>query len=123
MKRWRAIFQLCFFLVSITFLRYFLNIKPHSNGNQECSKEPNMTQVNAILRDLELQGCDDPLRYVNIGNKSENSFAQGFRSQFGQDQWIQSRIFSRLPPIRGYFVEFGARDGIEHSRFFHPING
>lgn len=111
---------LFFFLASIALLRFFVEIKnvTSSDGNLVCSREPNMTQINAIIRDLELKGCD-PTKVVNLGSQSENRFAQGFMSQHGQDQWVQTSIFQRLPPIlHGYFIEFGARDGIEHSNTY-----
>jgi len=47
-------------------------------------------------------------------------------SEMGQDAWVLRNVFSKLPEVEnGFFVEFGARDGKEHSNsfYFEQIHG
>jgi FkbM family methyltransferase len=42
-------------------------------------------------------------------------YANPFYSERGQDHWVSSHLFWGVQPGSGFFVEFGARDGIAHS--------
>ena len=42
-----------------------------------------------------------------------------FASQMGQDKYLWEEIFKKNPQFgQGFFIEFGARNGIEHSNTY-----
>jgi len=43
---------------------------------------------------------------------------QQYRSQYGQDRWLEKNVLEFLPYNPKTFVEFGARDGSEHSNTY-----
>ena len=69
---------------------------------------PNFVALDQLFQ----SGCVANIPF--LGSTSANRTSLGFRSQFGQDEWIFNNVFVRIPNITdGFFVEFGARDGIE----------
>ncbi len=90
------------------------NISTASDGKRSILLEPNFKAMAELFEN----GCDP--------NKVQNLVVPGSSSEFisnsqhGQDRWIYDNVFSRLLQSNktGYFIEFGARDGITHSNTY-----
>ena len=92
---------------------FLLLLQPRSVLAAQLCPAPNFVALDQLAK----AGCvaDIP----SLGSDAANRTLLGFRSQHGQDEWIYNNVFSRLPKIvDGFFVEFGARDGIEGSNSF-----
>ena len=61
---------------------------------------------------------------IEIGRGSMERNLGNMFSEYGQDEWLLRKVFTAIPwASEGFFVEFGARDGKEHSNsyFFEHV--
>lgn len=96
-----------------------------SDHSQTTAKRPQQALAETVTRETLILEPNCSLSNCPLSNLPQKHW----RSQAGQDKYVWERIFSHQPELwcdrnlsrghdKGVFVEFGARNGIEHSNTY-----
>jgi FkbM family methyltransferase len=88
------------------------------NDRSGCQPEAEKTRMDGETPRQGIPGTHDDARIPRAEPMAEADTQMNYRSQFGEDRWIEKNWSSLWLPDHGTFVEFGAGDGVHFSNTY-----